>query len=119
MPFDRFQSIMESIGWNFFTTDEMRERFEEAGEGAHAAQGSELLQFLDHYLPEQAGYGVFYKINVVSVGVLWCSGFEAAAKPGVLKDVLSGTVLKHAVRERPELRNRLSDYLILEERSVD
>lgn len=98
--------------------DEMRETFEDNGEGVHVQKGSEWLRYLDHYLPEQAGYGVFYKKNVLSVGVPWCSGIEVVA-PGALQDVLSDTLLKRAVRERPELGHRLSDFMILEERSAD
>lgn len=54
---------------------------------------------------------------MLSVGTLWCSGFEAVARPGIQKGVLSDTLLRQAARERPELGNRLSDLMILEERS--
>ena len=47
MTYERFQRIIVSIPWNFFTYDEMKEKFEEAGEGIYVKKESEFMYYLD------------------------------------------------------------------------
>jgi len=56
--------------------DELKEAFEKQGEEKHVQRPSELLELIDHYLPDQSGYGVFCMQNIICVGLLWCSGLD-------------------------------------------
>lgn len=76
MSTDRMKFILQEIGSDYYTMDELKEAFEKQGEEKHVQRPSELLELIDHYLPDQSGYGVFCMQNIICVGLLWCSGLD-------------------------------------------
>ena len=76
MTEQRFQRIINEFDSDLFTMDELKEVLALHGESRLLQQPSELLALVDHYLPEQSGYGVFQKATLICVGLLWCSGLD-------------------------------------------
>lgn len=83
MSYQRFKNIIKGIGADYFTMDELKEAFEQHGELKVLQGEEELMTLIDHYLPEQSGYGVFFVDNVIAAGLVWCSGIDLLGAPGV------------------------------------
>lgn len=73
---ERFKSMIKGIGSDFFVMDELKEAFEEQGEEALVRTKGKITDLIDHYLPEQAGYGIFHKDNINCIGLLWSAGVD-------------------------------------------
>lgn len=111
-----FRKLIQSIEWNFFTFDELLEKFTEVGEEKHLHKDSDLIEYLEVYLPLQTGYGVFYKNSILKVGTAWCAGIpvlgERLSQHGRLTE---DAIISHAVFERPELSEKLSNIFVIDE----
>lgn len=76
VKFPDFKKVVEDIDSQVFTIDELKESFENKGLADVLSNSSKLNQMIDHFLPEQSGYGIFCPEHMLCVGHVWCSGID-------------------------------------------